>query len=297
MFEGDATELAADTLLWQDHSGHLAGYALVDRFHNLLFQFRQGMPPTVRIERELLGWAERRLLARTQAEVGAAGAASNADEQAEQAEQAQSAAPLTLDAAAQSEDVARVALLLRNGFVATGEATLHMARSLAPSAALPVAPLPPAFTLRPLAGEGEVAAYVAAHQAAYGTQRMTAEQRLAMLHQPAYRSEIDLVAVAGDGALAAFCVCAYDRQEIARTGQNEGEISIVGVRPEYRGQGLARALIAEGLRRLQALGAQRALLGVSGDNAQAIHVYESLGFQTQYTTRWYAKPIERQWAP
>ena len=52
----------------------------------------------------------------------------------------------------------------------------------------------------------------------------------------------------------------------------------VGVDPEARRQGLARALLTEGLERLRRLDVQVCFLEVRVDNKPAIDLYESLGF-------------------
>jgi hypothetical protein len=43
---------------------------------------------------------------------------------------------------------------------------------------IPEPTLPPAYTIRPVAGEAEVAALVALHRAAFGTMHLTAAERL-----------------------------------------------------------------------------------------------------------------------
>ena len=67
---------------------------------------------------------------------------------------------------------------------------------------------PPAgFTVRPLAGDEEAAGYVALHQAIFESKNMTLPWKLRILCHPAHRADLDLVAVAPDGRLGAFCVC------------------------------------------------------------------------------------------
>ena len=51
--------------------------------------------------------------------------------------------------------------------------------------------------------------------------------------------------------------------------------------PEHRHQGLARALMVEGLHRLRALGAETACLG-TGDMVPANKLYEAVGFTEAY---------------
>ncbi len=60
-----------------------------------------------------------------------------------------------------------------------------------------------------------------------------------------------------------------------------GEVYVVGVSPQRRGQGLGRSLTIAGLQHLRARGLPDAMLYVDAVNTAAIRVYESLGF-----TRW-----------
>jgi ribosomal-protein-alanine N-acetyltransferase len=63
-----------------------------------------------------------------------------------------------------------------------------------------------------------------------------------------------------------------------RHAVGEAELLRVGVDPEARRQGLARALLMEGLERLRGLDVQLCFLEVRVDNKPALDLYESLGF-------------------
>lgn len=90
---------------------------------------------------------------------------------------------------------------------------------------------------------------------------------------PLYRRDLDLVAVAPDGTHAAFCTVWFD--DVTRTGAFEP----VGTAAQHQRKGLSRALMTEGLRRLQKLGATLATVGSYSPAAHAL--YEAMGF-TEY---------------
>ncbi|HXF60109.1 MAG TPA: GNAT family N-acetyltransferase [Caldilineaceae bacterium] len=90
---------------------------------------------------------------------------------------------------------------------------------------------------------------------------------------PLYRRDLDLVAVAPDGELASFCTVWFD--DVTRTGVFEP----VGTAPAHQRRGLGRAVMCEGLRRLQRLGATMATVGSYSEAAGAL--YAAVGF-TEY---------------
>lgn len=57
-----------------------------------------------------------------------------------------------------------------------------------------------------------------------------------------------------------------------------GEVYVVGLAAEFRGQGLGDPLLRIGLRHLVDKGAERVILYVEADNGPAVRVYEKLGF-------------------
>jgi ribosomal protein S18 acetylase RimI-like enzyme len=142
---------------------------------------------------------------------------------------------------------------------------------------IPEADVPPGYSIRSLHGPAEVEAYVAIHRAAFQSENMTNAWRLRTLEQPTYRPELDLVAVAPDGRLAGFCVCWFDAR--GPSGQPSGQIEPLGVQQEFQGQGLARAILAYGIRRLHQLGAERVLVETDNYRPAAIALYESVGFR------------------
>jgi mycothiol synthase len=98
-----------------------------------------------------------------------------------------------------------------------------------------------------------------------------------------YRRDLDLVAVAPSGELAAFCTLWFD--DVTRAAAFEP----VGTNPDHQRKGLGKALMAEGLRRVRDLGAT--LCAVSSYSEAAGRLYASLGF-TEYDLN---EPWVKEW--
>lgn len=141
---------------------------------------------------------------------------------------------------------------------------------------LPEATLPDEFTVRPLAGTSEVAAYVELHRAAFGSDNMTIAWRARTLARPEYVPELDLVVEAPDGRLAAFCICWITLPD---RGQGvTGQIEPLGVHPDFRQLGLGRAVLLEGVRRLQQRGVATIIVETDDFRDAAVALYTSAGF-------------------
>jgi ribosomal protein S18 acetylase RimI-like enzyme len=138
-------------------------------------------------------------------------------------------------------------------------------------------PLPAGFSLRPLAGQAEVEAYVDLHRSVFGSENMTVGWRTSTLYQPAYRPELDMVIEAPDGRLAGFCIGWFS--ECGPCGFLSGQIEPMGVHEDYRGLGLGAALLTETLRRLVAVGAQQLFVETDNDRGPALALYRSAGFE------------------
>lgn len=82
---------------------------------------------------------------------------------------------------------------------------------------------------------------------------------------PLYRRDLDLIAVAPDGAIAAFCTIWFD--DVTRTAYFEPVATV----PAHRRRGLGKAVLLEGLRRLKRLGATVAFVGGYSTVANALY--------------------------
>ena len=92
---------------------------------------------------------------------------------------------------------------------------------------------------------------------------------------PCFRPELDLVAEALDGSLAAYVGIPYD------SVNRRGIFEPVCTHPSHRRRGLAQALMQEGLLRLRELGAVDATVD-TGDMVPANCFYDSMGFMEAY---------------
>jgi len=82
---------------------------------------------------------------------------------------------------------------------------------------------------------------------------------------PLYRRDLDLVAIAPDGAVAAFCTIWFD--DVTRSAYFEP----VGTVPSHQRRGLGRLILTEGLKRIQRIGATRAFVSGMGPGANALY--------------------------
>jgi ribosomal protein S18 acetylase RimI-like enzyme len=135
--------------------------------------------------------------------------------------------------------------------------------------------LPAGFHIRPLKGAGEAEAYVQLHRSVFESKNMTVEWRKRTLQRPEYIPDLDLVAVAPNDQLAAFCIC-WLAQDIR--GNISGQIEPLGVAAAYRRLGLGQAVLSEGLRRLQSKGATHIYVQTDNYRDAAFKLYESSGF-------------------
>jgi ribosomal protein S18 acetylase RimI-like enzyme len=256
----------ANTRLWLDADDRLVAFALVDHYDNLVFEADWRRADDW-LEGEIIAWG----LACVQRGKPADGF------------------PCSLDASCREDDLSRVALLERNHFIRQELRSLHFTRPLAEPIALPV--LPEGFSLRPVDGAVETQAWVALHRAAFGTENMTEEERLAMTQSPDYDPVLDLVAVAPDGRLAGYCSCSFNRSENQAAGRSVGYADPVAVHPDFQRLGLAKALLLAGLHALKQHGIETAALGTSSENIGMQRAAESAGFCLESVMLWFSRAV------
>jgi len=119
---------------------------------------------------------------------------------------------------------------------------------------------------------------------------MTVEYRREMSGDPDYDPELDLLAVAPDGRLAAYVVGSYPKEENALTGRNIGYADPVATHPDFQGQGLAANLLLAVARRLKARGAAAVVYGTSSENLAMQSAGRKAGFAIESKELWFALP-------
>ncbi len=172
---------------------------------------------------------------------------------------------------ADAEDTLRLDILARRGYTRGKWAESQWRRDL--DAPVPDVPLPPGYTVRALGDMDELparswASWKAFHPDAPDEDYEGWEWYLNIQRCPLYRRDLDLVAVAPEGEIVAFTTIWYD--DVTRSAYFEP----VGTMPAHQRRGLGRAILSEGLRRLQRLSAQRAF--VSGYEPGPNALYSSV---------------------
>ena len=269
--------------LWQDDAGALIGYALLGEdpsfdcqvLPELAWAARPG-PSELRgtllaaeraggLEAEALAWAETRLAALRMEDARRWGEG-----------------PV---AVTRQDDAERIAFLEGRGFRRRSEHDeVNMLRALA--APIPEPALPAGWQVRAVAEAGETAERAGAQREIWqpwSVGDVCGEDYASLMRLPGYDRDLDVVAVAPDGVIAAYANAWTD--PISRIG----DFGPVGARPAYRRRGLTRAVLLEGLRRMQARGIHRACVSTGVANTPARRLYESVGFRVVNRTLDYAR--------
>lgn len=247
--------------VWNDGSS-LVGFAYVDDYNNLWFDTLPIHLRLAQIESEIIAWGVSVMQQRNAA----------------------SGLPESLDHACSAANTQRIAILEQHGFQLQAVRTQRYTRQLDSPVDAPT--LPPGFSIRPVRGEVELDQLVALHRAAFASDHMTRDERLAMMRAPLYAPELDLLAVAPDGELAAFCVCGFEDESRMHSYTDP-----IGTHPRYQRLGLGKAIVLTGLERLRAAGAMAAYLGTRSDNLAMQKLAEACGFVRVSEKVWLSKPV------
>ena len=168
----------------------------------------------------------------------------------------------------------RIDFLEKHGFYQGGELSeVNMLCRL--DGEIPTPVIPSGFELRSFAGGAEITSRAEAQRVVWHpwtVGNVTDEDYSVFMHLPGYDRELDVVAVAPDGVVAAYVNGWVDPLN------RVGDFGPVGALPAYRRQGLTKAVLLECLRRLQQQGMQRVSVSTTVTNIPAMRLYESVGF-------------------
>lgn len=163
--------------------------------------------------------------------------------------------------------------------------TTYFAEMLRPDLEnLPEAPMPDGLEIRPVLPEHYQAIWEADNEAGrdhWGYTPATEQDYQAWLNDPVV-FQPELWCIAWDGDQVAGQVRSFiNHQENADYGRKWGYTEFISVRRPWRRRGLARALLVQSLHTLKQHAMDAANLGVHVENPNnALHLYESVGFQT-----------------
>lgn len=238
------TQLPELVHLWLTASDQIIGFTLRESDGEVFLQIH---PDYRHIESDMLDWAE-----------------ANHNK-------AENDGSCWLEVWAYADDTFRNDLLHQRGYVQTEHHDNLRRRVM--SDPVPVVPLPEGYTLRAMRHHlDDWHNQASLLNAAFGRDFHNAEEYRNFQSAPSYRAEFDIVAQAPDGTFAAnagFTI--HERESFA-------VLEPVCTHPDHQRKGLARAAIAEGLRRVQKAGIQTAFVGAWYSNVSANITYEKMGF-------------------
>lgn len=163
---------------------------------------------------------------------------------------------------------------------------LEMEREL-PGEALEVPAPDDAEILAPTPEQSEAVrtAHTAAFADHWGSAPIDAETWQLWTTSHTSRPEHSTIALAPDGTVLAYAVTSEDRPGVLH-------VALVGTRPEARGRGLARAVLARTLASGAEAGFTGAALEVDAESLTgATRLYEAVGFERAHVYATYEKPV------
>jgi mycothiol synthase len=180
------------------------------------------------------------------------------------------------------DDLDRQEALLSRGYFKGQNTANHWRRDLIGT--IPVAPPPPGYTVRSMGDASEHPARSLASWRSFhsdeGDEAYDGDFSwfANLQNAPLYRRDLDLVAIAKDSQIAAFCTIYYD--DCTRSAVSV----LVGTAAEHWHKGLGKALMYEGMRRAQGLGCTRFFASAYDPPADAL--YASVLQQKQVSETW-----------
>jgi mycothiol synthase len=123
-----------------------------------------------------------------------------------------------------------------------------------------------------------------AFEGSWGFCPNTSEEIVQQLNVPGYGHDGVIIAYQGEHAIGYCWTTEVDRPDGAI-----GRIHMMGIAPEFQGQGLATYILSSGLNHLASKGIQTVELTMDNENKAACALYEAAGFTTKTALVWYEK--------
>jgi GNAT superfamily N-acetyltransferase len=260
-----------DVRLWED-AGRLAGFAAFEPPLVMQFDLRDDDGFDSGLAGEMLDWLEdrRRSHARIEEDVPVAYSM---------------LADRSLSTEVLESDADRIRFLEGRGYRLVERHGLRFRRPLSESVVVP--PLPPGMRLRHVEDE-DIAERADLHRDAWsvwGPSSFSDDAYRVLRQQLVYDATLDIVLEDSGGRFLSYCICWADEASGVATFEP------VGTRPSMAGQGLARLVIAEAIRRAQQRGLHTALVGTASVNARAASLYAACGFELVERQYSYSKEL------
>lgn len=173
------------------------------------------------------------------------------------------------------DDAKRIVFLQQHGFQYCGDfAEVNMLRSL--DETIPKSKLPDGYQVREVSEIGEITNRASVQREVWHpwtVGNVSDDDYAHFMKLPGYHRELDMVSVAPNGVIAAYVNGWIDPLN------KIGDFGPVGALQAYRRQGLTRAALLEGLRRMKAYGMNRVCISTGVSNEAAKQLYESIGFK------------------
>lgn len=239
--------------LWHDAQGRLIGYAILGEDPSFDCQ----VLPEYEwrgIELEAFAWVEQRLIELVKQDAEQWGG--------------------KLVSGVRQDDVLRIAFLIEHGFRRGEYAEVNMICPL--NDEIPEPSVHFGCQVRAFAGESELAHRVEAHRQVWHpwtVGNISDEDYAAFMRIPGYDQQLDVVAVASDGVIAAYVNGWVDPLN------QVGDLGPVGARQAYRRQGLTKAVLLECMRRMERRGMKRVSVSTGETNEAGLRLYGSVGFR------------------
>lgn len=274
-------------LLWEDDHG-LAAWSWFQPRSDLLFDVRADLASDADLYDQIFGWAEEKR-AHYKPAYPRFLALKSMDEwraELENPRPPKEDDERLLLTSAMDRDKARRAQLSRLGY----EPTEHFERCVSRPSDLPIpeSKLQGGLVVRHV-HEDEYEERVQTHRDAWAPAGgFSLERLLEVRSMPNFDPELDLVTATPSGEFACCCIAWFD--PVSGIGCFEP----VGTRPQWRGKGVTKEMIYEGLRRMKAKGMTTQILGTAGFNDAAFSLYQSCGFELQDLERTWIKKVEAE---